>query len=298
MKVSVVIPCYNTAELLRKNLPLVLVASQNPGNNIGEVIVVDDASTDGSADVVKKEFPQIRLIKHRVNRGFSAAVNTGARMAKGELICLLNTDVIPEKNFLEAAIAHFNRKEVFAVSFHEKDYSWAKGDFREGYLSHSMGKESLEAHPSLWANGGSALFRRDYWMALGGMDEKLFTPFYWEDMDLSYRAYKRGFVVLWEPNARVEHKHESTMGQLSKSYIQRIRERNELFFIWKNITSPNLFRKHIAALFTRMFRHPGYLRVVFLAILKVGIIIMARRKERKEATVSDETLFARFAGGF
>lgn len=295
MKVSIVIPVYNTAELIRRNLPPILEASKYPGNKVIEVVVVDDASSDSSAEVVKNEFPGIRLIKHRVNRGFSAAVNTGARMAKGELVCLLNSDVVPEKNFLEAALPHFNEKEVFAVTFHEKDYSWAKGDFKGGYLNHSMGKESPEAHPSLWANGGSAVFRRDYWMALGGMDEKLFSPFYWEDIDLSYRAHKRGYTVLWEPNSKVEHKHESTIGQLSKSLTQRIRERNELFFIWKNITSPNLFRKHLAALFARVFRHPGYLRVVFLAILKVGSVARARKRERKEVTVSDETIFARFA---
>ena len=57
MKASIVIPCYNTAELLRKNLPLVLEASKNPENNILEIIVVDDASPDVSVEVVKKEFP-------------------------------------------------------------------------------------------------------------------------------------------------------------------------------------------------------------------------------------------------
>ena len=272
MKVSIVIPCFNTAELLRKNLPRVLEASQNPNNNILEIIVVDDASPDSSPEVVKKEFPQIRLIRHRVNRGFSAAVNTGVRMAKGELVCLLNSDVVPEK-----------------------DYSWARGDFRTGYLSHSMGKESIDAHISLWASGGSAVFKRDYWMNLGGMDEKLFPPFYWEDIDLSYRAYKRGLSILWEPNAGVEHKHESTISQLSRGYTQRMRERNELLFVWKNITSTHLFRKHIGALFARIFRHPGYIRIVLLALMKIGNVLRARRKEVKEAKVSDETIFARFA---
>ncbi len=298
MKVSIVIPCYNTAELIRKNLPLVQEASKYPENNVLEIIVVDDASPDISADVVKKEFPEVRLIRHRVNRGFSAAVNTGVRMAKGELVCLLNSDVIPEKNFLVSALPHFNQKETFAVSFHEKGYSWAKGDFKSGYLSHSLGKESDTTHISLWASGGSALFKRDYWMALGGMDEKLFSPYYWEDIDLSYRAHKRGYTILWEPNALVVHRHEATIGQLPKGHTQRIRERNELFFVWKNITSPNLFRKHLAALFSRMFRHPGYIRIVFAAALKSGAISRARRKEKKEAKVSDETIFARFARSY
>jgi GT2 family glycosyltransferase len=295
MKTSIVIPCYNTAELLRKNLPLVLKAAGNPQNNILEVIVVDDGSPDTSADVVKKEFPQIRLIKHRVNRGFSAAVNTGVRMAKGDLVCLLNTDVIPADNFLVSVSAHFEQKEIFAVSFHEKDYSWAKGDFKTGYLNHSLGKESSGPHISLWASGGSAVFRRDYWMSLGGMDEKLFSPFYWEDIDLSFRAYKRGLSVLWDPMAQVEHKHESTIGQLSKGYTQRIKERNELLFIWKNITSSHLFGMHIRALFARMLRHPGYIRIVLMAMAKAPLVDRARRKERKEAKVSDETIFARFA---
>src|SRR5512135_2812008 len=97
---SVIIPVYNTQDLLRRNLPKVLEAFKNRSNNIVEIIVVDDASPDESANVVKKEFPEIKLIRHTVNRGFSASVNTGARAAKGNLLVLLNSDVIPSVNFL------------------------------------------------------------------------------------------------------------------------------------------------------------------------------------------------------
>ena len=78
---SIIIPSYNTANLLKKNLPKVLKTLENKDNRILEVILVDDASPDESAKVVKEKFPQIRLIKHKINRGFSASVNTGARSA-------------------------------------------------------------------------------------------------------------------------------------------------------------------------------------------------------------------------
>jgi GT2 family glycosyltransferase len=294
MKVSIIIPSYNTEFLLRKNLPVVLAAADNLDNRILEVILVDDASPDKSAEVVKKEFPQIRLIRHKLNRGFSSAVNTGVRMAKGELVALLNTDVLPDRDFLKSTFPLFNDKKVFAVSLHERGYSWAKGAFKDGYIFHEPGKESASEHLSFWASGGSAVFRRSGWMGLGGMDEKVFSPFYWEDIDLSYRAMKRGYLIFWEPKALVNHQHESTISLLKKSYVERIRQRNELLFIWKNITSPNLFRKHVLGLIKRILRHPGYFRIFLFALGKMTTVLKARKKEKKEGKVSDEALFARF----
>jgi len=294
MKVSIVIPCYNTRDLILKNLPTVIAAAKNEANRIIEVIVVDDGSPDDSAKVVKDNFPEVRLIRHKINRGFSCAVNTGVRMAKGALVVLLNTDVIPSSNFLAPVLPLYENKKVFAVSLHEEGYSWAKSNFSSGYLAHSQGEVSGETHPSFWASGGSAVFRRDYWVKLGGMDEKIFSPFYWEDLDLSYRALKRGLQILWEPKAMVVHKHESTISKFSKSYIQRIRERNELLFIWKNITSARLLRRHLVAVASRTLRHPGYFRIILMALLKLPAIFRARKREIREAKLSDETIFERF----
>ncbi|MFC1625069.1 glycosyltransferase family 2 protein, partial [Patescibacteria group bacterium] len=235
-----------------------------------------------------------RLIKHKKNRGFSCSVNTGVRMSKGNLVVLLNSDVIPEKNFLENTFSHFEDDNVFAVSFHEKGYSWAKGEFKDGFIGHSMGKATKKEHITFWVSGGSGIFRRDLWHKFGGMDEKLLSPFYWEDIDLSYGAQKRGYKVLWEPNSYVTHKHESTISKLSKSYVSKIRQRNELLFIWKNITSKNLFKKHLSFLLRRIIRHPGYIRIVFIAFCKIRLVMQKRAKEIKESKVSDEAIFTRF----
>ena len=294
MKISIVIPSYNTEWLLEKNIPHVLNAQKNEENNIIEIIVVDDASPDGSVDLLKKKFPTVKVVKHKKNRGFSSSVNTGARTSRGDLVVLLNTDVIPEKDFLVSVIPLFSDKSVFAVSLSEGGYSWAKGEFKNGFIEHKPGAKGKKVHDTFWVSGGSGVYRRDLWMNLGGMDEKLFSPFYWEDLDLSYRALKRGYKLLWDPHARVQHKHESTIGLLPKKYVQRIGERNQLILIWKNITSPILIRKHIVGLTKRLLRSPGYIRIVFMALSKIRFILKARKKEKKACKVSDEAIYARF----
>ncbi len=292
--VSLIIPNFNGEKLLEENLSFVFEAFANKENKILEIIIVDDASNDGSVNFIKRNYPDIRLIKHKLNRGFPAAVNTGVRMAKGDYIALLNTDVKPSRNFLVDSLVHFKNEKVFAVSFHEKGYGWARGYFEDGFINHEQGKESKSVHETFWVSGGSGIFRRSMWLKLGGMDEKLFTPFYWEDIDISYRAAKRGWLLLWEPNSKVIHEHESTMKKISINYRKRIQERNQLIFIWKNITSPQLLKRHFAGLIKRISRHPGYLRIVFLALKKIRIVIKARRKEIKEGKISDEAIFAKF----
>jgi O-antigen biosynthesis protein len=295
MKISLIIPNYNGEALLKKNLPFFLKAKNFEDNKIEEVIIVDDGSEDDSINILRKDFSWVKVIKHKINRGFSAAVNTGVRAAKEELICLLNSDVVPETDFLKSTFPFFESPKVFAVSLNEiGEFSWAKGNFIDGFVGHSPGPKSTASHGTFWVSGGSGVFRRSIWMELGGMDEKLLSPFYWEDVDLCYRALKRGYELVWDPNAKVTHEHEATISSLSKTYVQRILERNQLLFIWKNITSANLFRKHLVGLFKRLIKHPGYIRIVLMAFSRITPLLKARNKELKEARVSDEAIFSRF----
>lgn len=295
MDISIVIPNFNGRSLLEKNLRSVVEAKENKKNRIKEIIIVDDASSDDSVDFLKKTFKdEIKLVVHKVNRGFASSVNTGARTAKGDLVCLLNTDVIPSVNFLETMDENFKDEQVFAVSLHEKGYGFAYGKFKDGFIVHGGRPESTKVENTFWANGGSGVFRRDVWMELKGMDEAVLSPFYWEDIDLSYRAQKRGYRVLWDPRANVIHEHEATMKKLNQTYVNRIRERNQLLFIWKNLTSSNLMKKHTIAVFKRVLRHPGYLRIVLMARKRFKDVMEARKVEFKETRVSDEAVFAKF----
>ena len=143
---------------------------------------------------------------------------------------------------------------------------------------------------------GSCVFSKRIWKLLKGFDGQLLSPFYWEDVDLGYRAQKRGYKLLWDPDAKVEHKHESVINasNFKRNYMNLIKERNELLVIWKNITSKNLIKRHRGALFNRLKSHPGYIKVVLAALMKWNIVVAKRKKEREEATVSDEAVFAKF----
>lgn len=292
-KVTVVIPNFNGEILLEKNLPSVITAFQNPDNSIKEIVVVDDRSQDGSIALLKRRFPEVKIVAHKKRRGFSAAVNTGVRSAKGNIIALLNTDVSVTKNFLVATLPHFDNSKVFAVSLKEKGYSWASVKFVNGFIELGKGKPVDNVRDTFWVSGGSGVFRREIWIKLGGMDEKLYSPYYQEDVDLSYRAQKRGYSVLWEPKSEVIHEHESTVKKENPKKRQRIMERNQLLFVWKNITSQRMFRKHVRGITRYTIRHPGYIRVVINAMFKLPIVARARRKEKKESKISDEAIFAR-----
>lgn len=292
--VSVVMPNLNGEALLEKNLPKLIAAKNHEANNILEIIIVDDGSWDGSVKFLKKNYPEIRLFRHTTNRGFSAGVNTGARAAKGDLIFLINNDVLPDKDCLVNVLPIFEDKSVFAVSLHEKGFGSAKGSFADGYIQLAMGEEGNKTHPSFYVSGGSGVFRRSMWVELGGMDEKLLSPFYWEDIDICYRAAKRGYKLLWEPNAIVEHHHESTISKFPKDYVAKVRERNQLLMLWKNVTSKNLIRKHVVGLLKRLIRHPGYIKVIIMALGRWGIMRQRRKKEIKESKVSDEIIFSRY----
>ncbi len=291
---SIIIPNYNGEDLLKQNLPSIIASSKYKKNDIKEILVVDDYSTDNSVEFIKNEFPEVKLIKHRENRRFAAAVNTGARTASANFLVLLNSDVKTSKDFLVSVIDHFKNENVFAVSLHEKGYGPSKGDFQEGFLVHKAAKESKQPRISFWASGGSAVFRRSMWMKLKGMDEELYSPFYWEDVDISYRAQKRGWLIYWEPGAVVEHDHESTNIKIDARYRRRIQERNHLLFNWRNITSASMVRKHIRGLLKRIIRHPGYLRIVFMALSKLTFITEKRKIEKKESSVADEAVLGKF----
>ncbi|MEK7168646.1 MAG: glycosyltransferase [Patescibacteria group bacterium] len=303
MNISIVIPNFNGQELLEKNLPSVIEASKITKNNISEIIVVDDGSTDTSVDFLTKNYKNqiklnnctIKIVKHTKNRGFSSSVNTGVRATNEEIICLLNTDVEPRNNFLEKATDLFKEEKVFAVSLSEDIYGPAKGYFENGFIQLGSKKRSNKTELSFYASGGSGLFRKSIWYELGGLDEKLLSPAYWEDIDICFRASKRGYTNLWSPDAHVVHNHESTVSKLPKKYIERIRERNQLLMLWKNIHSKTLISKHIKYLLLRAIKNLGYFYIIFMALSKIGLVIKARQKEIKECVVSDEAVFQKYS---
>lgn len=246
MHVSVVIPNWNGAYLLEKHLQRVLRAA--PG---AEIIVTDDASTDGSLQYLKNKFPTVITVERRKHKGFAANVNTGVARATGDIVVLLNTDVEPEPGFLAPLLIHFTDPAVFAVGSLEKSVESGKivlrgrglAHWAKGYYIHSRGE--VDRKSTAWVAGGSGAFRKSMWQTLGGMDT-LYNPFYWEDIDVSYRARKAGWKTLFEPKSVVHHYHEE--GKIIREFttddIKRIAYRNQFIFIWKNVTDMRILLAH------------------------------------------------------
>lgn len=244
--ISFVIPNKNGVNLLKKLIPLLLIRfSQIP------IIVIDDASTDKSVEYLQSFAEKIDLIVNKFTKGFSDTVNEGVLKAKTDLVFLLNTDVIPEDNFWEPLVKYFDDDATFAVGCleksHEKQCVVDRGrgvaHWERGLFVHSRGE--INSTSTAWVSGGSGLFDRTKFNKLGGFCS-LYAPFYWEDIDLSYRAVKCGYSIYFEQLSVVHHYHENGSIRTSHSadFVKLIAYRNQFYFCWLNISSLSLLCKH------------------------------------------------------
>lgn len=295
--VSIVIPNWNGVHLMEKHLQKIIDAS--PG---AEIIVSDDCSTDGSVEYLKKNFPEVIVVESMKQQGFAGNVNAGVSRAKGDVVVLLNTDVEPEKAFVQPLLSHFDDPDVFAVGCLEKSRENGKTVLRgrgiahwyRGFYVHSRGE--VDEADTAWVSGGSGAFRRSMWNQLGGMDT-LYNPFYWEDIDLSYRARKAGWKTLFEPKSIVSHYHEQgkIKSEFTSSGIRRIAYRNQFIFIWKNCTDIKVLLAHKLWLPVRIlqaFLRGDYLMAqgFFHALLLLFNIVQHRLGQRIMMKRSDASL--------
>jgi GT2 family glycosyltransferase len=121
---------------------------------------------------------------------------------------------------------------------------------------------------SAWASGGSAIFRKKIWDEIGGFNE-VYSPGYWEDIDLGWTAWRMGYKILFDPCAKVEHQHESSFAKTDQNRLQLIKQRNELLFNWQHFLDREHTLSHLYFLITHTILHPGYVKVIVLAILKI-----------------------------
>ena len=261
--IDIIIPTYNARNLLEKHLGITIKNSKE----INQIIIVDDGSIDDTSDFLRTNFPHITYLPHKENLGFTKSINLGLKESKADFVILLNNDVEPIEGYIKNSLKYFEDPSVFAVTFNEKNSSWPMVSFSEGKLQFTRGEDKTKPRFSGWASGGSAIFRREIWNKIGGMDE-VYAPAYWEDIDIGWRAWKMGYKIIWTPDANVLHEHEASYGKKKPNFLNSLKQRNELLFNWRNITDDDLVSKHRQFLFSHTLLHPGYIKVIISAFIK------------------------------
>lgn len=247
--IAIVIPSRDGGELLSTLLPLLM-----PQLGAGEIVVSDNGSTDGTAEWLERNYPEIRVIRTSHPLSFARAVNLAIRTSRFSKTLLLNNDMSVEPGFIHALERAFDRVPgLFCAT--------AQIFFPPGVRREETGKAVWRrAHPLdfpvrcddpvpgedltwvLYGSGGCSLFDTAKLLALGGVSES-FEPAYVEDLDLGYRAWKRGWASVFCAGAKVEHRHRATTSRyFSAEELDTFLERNYLRFLIHAIGSPALFR--------------------------------------------------------
>jgi GT2 family glycosyltransferase len=223
--VSVVIVSFNTREVLRECLRTL---ERQTFRITYETIVVDNASSDGSADMVEKEFPGVRLVRSTVNLGFAAANNRGFALARGRYVSQLNSDAFVQPGALDLAVQHMDAKPKVGLSGGRLvglDGAWQPsvrkfpsplnevlmltGLAAKYKTSRFFGRadrtwaDPLEPGPADWVPGAFTLIRREVLEQIGHLDERFFL--YFDDVDLCRRVKALGYSVWYFPDVVVTH---------------------------------------------------------------------------------------------
>lgn len=312
---SVVIPNWNGRDLLEKYLPpLIRAMSGHPEN---EIIVVDNGSADGSAEFVRERYPEVRVLALPRNLGFGGGSNAGFRAAKNDIVVLLNSDMRVAEDFLSPLLEGFTDPQVFAVScqifFSDPEKRREETGLTQGWWSHGMLRvrhredETVDRlFPCFYGGGGSCAFDRRKFLELGGFDE-LLRPFYLEDTDLGYRAWKRGWKVLYQPASHVWHEHRGTIGKtFRRRYIEDVIRRNFVLFAWKNIHEPGWLAGHflhawagaLASWLGGESLERASLMALWGAFLRLPEAVRARWRARAQAEIDDTEAFRRPLGAW
>ncbi|UAJ80560.1 glycosyltransferase [Leifsonia sp. ZF2019] len=210
-----------------------------------EIVVVENASGDDSAERIRRAAPHVVLIESKENLGFAGGCNLGVRSAAGEYVAFLNNDAKPDTAWVAAAVSRFESSpRVGAVASRVLDWDGTKVDYIGSAMTwFGQGYKPLTAQPVpstpdvakdvLFGTGSAMFVRRSVYEQLGGFDERYFMFF--EDVDLGWRLNLLGHRFVYEPASLAYHKHHASMssfGSFKESYLL---ERNALYTQYKNL---------------------------------------------------------------
>jgi GT2 family glycosyltransferase len=230
-ELAVVVPSHETREMTLRCLASIVAAAPD-----ARVVLVDDASTDGTAEAVRERISGVRVLVNETRRGFSYSVNRGAAVAEGEVILILNSDTELSKPSLCALARAFATEEWLGIAGGRLEYpdgrtQWSYGAVPDLAWFAALGSgagallgglrfwrrrpldpRSAAVLPVGWVTGAALAIRREAWSVLGGFAESF--AFYAQDLDLCTRCRRAGWWVGVVPEFRVVHRHGATIARV------------------------------------------------------------------------------------
>jgi GT2 family glycosyltransferase len=266
MDVSVVIPTWKGKHLLESYLPSVLdaCASYGMSGTESEIVIVDDAGKDGTVEWLRSTLPnRVRLFEHDRNLGFAAACQTGFEQARFPVVLLLNNDVRLRADAIGPMARHFQDPLVFAVTgkiFNQKGDILCNGGkvarFRRGmwstYENYDVlpGVDSEVALLSFTAIGAFSAFDREKFIQVGGFDILAAMV---EDVEISYRGWKRGWIIKYEPASIAYHDASQTMDRrYRRRTLDKISRRSRILMHWMLLHDGRMFAEHLLSVAIRV----------------------------------------------
>ena len=281
MKVTIVIPNYNGKHFME---PCLSSLSEQTYKNF-HILVVDNASSDGSIEYMEENYPDIELIKLQKNFGFSKAVNIGIQHSRTPYVILLNNDTTVDTRYVEEMVKAIEKSpKIFSVSskmiqMYHPELIDSAGDLYTllGWgVCRGCGRpvSNYQKYDEIFtACAGAAIYRRSVFDEIGYFDENHFA--YLEDIDIGYRARIYGYYNMYCPTALVYHVGSGTSGSKYNSFKVKLAARNNLYLNYKNMPCLQLIINAIpiaAGIFVKysFFRKLGFGKD-YLEGLKEGI---------------------------
>jgi len=252
-KTAVVILNWNGKDFLEKFLPSVIQYSRG----YADIIVADNASTDGSVDFLNKSFPEVSIIRNQVNGGFAKGYNDALAEVDAEFFVLLNSDIKVTENWIQPVINLMEKDRKIAAcqpairSFHHPgkfEYAGAAGGFIDAFgypfcrgrifqhleVDHGQYEDPIEV---FWATGACMFVRADIFREFGGFDADFFA--HMEEIDFCWRVKHAGYKIMVCPESKVFHVGGGTLPKQS-SFKTYLNMRNNISLLYKNLPSDRL----------------------------------------------------------
>ena len=302
MRASLLVLNYNGLDLLQECFASLGDATGHGRHH--DVYLVDNGSTDASIEWTEQHFPWVKVVRAPRN-AFLYTYNDIMPSLDTEAILLLNNDIIVEPDFIEPLLSHLSQPDVFAVNTRvltgdrvTPQGSRTSGGFHRGLWWYNQLPDIERTSTCFFGLGGQAAFSRSKYLELGGFDELLW-PLYHEDIDLSYRAWKRGWRVLYEPRSVLYHLGGQTSASMYKrDQLRTIVTQNTFLIQWKNFDDTVMRRQHLLNLGPRLLRAAvtrdfPLLKGFRQAWARRGAMEKQRQLEAPMRRLSDRQAFAR-----